>query len=104
MLREARLALGRCHDPGRLADLLTRAERAARPTPGTGDPRFAEGLSDRELAVLRLLQTELTQREMAAQLFVSFNTVKSHTRTVFRKLGVASRAEAVERAREQGLL
>jgi LuxR family maltose regulon positive regulatory protein len=104
MLREARLALARCHDPGRLADLLTRAERAARPTRGTGDPRSAEDLSDRELAVLRLLQTELTQREMAAQLFVSFNTVKTHVRSIFRKLDASTRTEAVRRGRALGLI
>ena len=61
-------------------------------------------LSERELAVLRLLATDLSQREIGAELFVSFNTVKSHTRTVFRKLGVTSRADAVARGRELGLL
>jgi ATP/maltotriose-dependent transcriptional regulator MalT len=61
-------------------------------------------LSERELAVLRLLGSKLSQREIAVDLYVSFNTVKTHTRAIFRKLGVASRAEAVERARELGLL
>jgi len=61
-------------------------------------------LSERELAVLRLLAGRLSQREIAAELYVSFNTVKSHTRSIFRKLGVASRSEAVARARELGLL
>jgi LuxR family maltose regulon positive regulatory protein len=61
-------------------------------------------LSERELAVLRLLRTKLSQREIAAELYVSFNTVKTHTRAIFRKLGVTSRAEAVARARELGLL
>jgi LuxR family transcriptional regulator, maltose regulon positive regulatory protein len=56
-------------------------------------------LSERELAVLRLLASKLSQREIAAELYVSFNTVKTHTRAIFRKLGVASRAEAVDRAR-----
>jgi LuxR family maltose regulon positive regulatory protein len=41
---------------------------------------------------------------MAAELFVSFNTVRTHTRVIFSKLGVTSRAEAVARARELGLL
>jgi LuxR family transcriptional regulator, maltose regulon positive regulatory protein len=61
-------------------------------------------LSDREIAVLRLLATDLSQREIGSELYVSFNTVKSHTRTLFRKLGVTSRAEAVARGRELGLI
>lgn len=61
-------------------------------------------LSERELAVLRLLESRLSQREIAAELYVSFNTVKTHTRSIFRKLGVASRVDAVDRARELGLL
>jgi LuxR family maltose regulon positive regulatory protein len=69
----------------------------------TGQPASAE-LSVREVAVLRLLATELSQREIGTQLYVSLNTVKSHTRTVFRKLGVTSRADAVARGRELGLL
>ena len=60
----------------------------------------SEGLSDRELDVLRLLATDLTQREIASQLYLSFNTVKSHTRSIFRKLGVSGREQAVARARE----
>ena len=59
-------------------------------------------LSEREIAVLRLLATDLSQREIGSQLYVSFNTVKSHTRTLFRKLGVTSRADAVARGRELG--
>jgi ATP/maltotriose-dependent transcriptional regulator MalT len=54
--------------------------------------------------VLRLLASRLSQREIAGELYVSFNTVKSHTRSIFRKLGVDSRPDAVERAREHGLL
>jgi len=61
-------------------------------------------LSERELEVLRLLASRLSQREIAGELYVSFNTLKSHTRSIFFKLGVASRTEAVERAREHGLL
>jgi LuxR family transcriptional regulator, maltose regulon positive regulatory protein len=61
-------------------------------------------LTDREHAVLRLLQGDLSLREVAAQLFITANTVKSHTRLIYRKLGVSSRAEAIRRARERGLL
>ncbi|MFN2495553.1 MAG: LuxR C-terminal-related transcriptional regulator [Pseudonocardiaceae bacterium] len=61
-------------------------------------------LTDREQAVLRLLQSSLPQREVAAQLFVTVNTVKSHTRLIYRKLGVSSRMQAIRRARGLGLL
>ena len=61
-----------------------------------------EALSDAELGVLRLLRTELSQREIGAELFVSVNTVKSHTRSIYRKLGVATREEAVRRASDLG--
>lgn len=61
-------------------------------------------LTDREEAVLRLLQGSLPLREVAAELFVTVNTVKSHTRLIYRKLGATSRTEAVRRARELGLL
>jgi LuxR family maltose regulon positive regulatory protein len=76
--------------------------RPTRDQAGDGAP-FWE-LSERELAVLRLLASKLSQREIAGELYVSFNTVKTHTRAIFRKLGASSRAEAVERARELGLL
>jgi LuxR family maltose regulon positive regulatory protein len=64
----------------------------------------AQGLSERELMVLRLLATDLTQREIGRELFVSLNTVKSHTRSIFRKLGVSGREQAVTRARELELI
>jgi LuxR family maltose regulon positive regulatory protein len=51
-----------------------------------------------------LLPSDLTQREIAGTLYVSFNTVKSHTKSTFRKLGVATRHDAVARRREDGLL
>jgi LuxR family transcriptional regulator, maltose regulon positive regulatory protein len=61
-------------------------------------------LSERELAVLRLVPTRLSQREIGASLYFSVNTVKTHTKSIFRKLGVSTRAEAVARARELGLV
>ena len=63
-----------------------------------------EGLSDRELQVLKLLATELTGPDIARQLFVSLNTLRTHTRHVFEKLGVNGRPAAVRRARELGLI
>ena len=60
--------------------------------------------TDAELAVLRHLNSDLTTREIGAELFLSPNTVRSHTRALYRKLGVHSRAEAVARAEAHGLL
>jgi LuxR family maltose regulon positive regulatory protein len=61
-------------------------------------------LSERELQVLRLLDTELSGPEIARSLFVSQNTLRSHTKHIFTKLDVSSRRAAVVRARERGLL
>jgi LuxR family transcriptional regulator, maltose regulon positive regulatory protein len=57
-----------------------------------------------ELAVLRLLATDLTVRQIGEELFLSPNTVRSHTRALYRKLGVSSRTDAVARAAALGLL
>ena len=54
--------------------------------------------------MLRLLASSLSQREIGGMLFISFNTVKTHTRSIFQKLGVATRADAVARARELQLI
>jgi len=61
-------------------------------------------LTARERDVLRLLPTRLTLREVAGELFVSQNTLKFHLRVIYQKLGVNSRAEAVETARRLGLM
>jgi LuxR family maltose regulon positive regulatory protein len=63
-----------------------------------------EPLSESELRVLRYLPTNLPGPEIAAELFVSLNTIRTHLRNVYAKLGVHSRADAVTRARELGLL
>jgi LuxR family maltose regulon positive regulatory protein len=61
-------------------------------------------LSQRELAVLRLLPSQLSLREIGDEMYVSFNTVKTHARNIYAKLRVSSRADAVARARELQLL
>ncbi|MEU6826353.1 LuxR C-terminal-related transcriptional regulator [Streptomyces atriruber] len=61
-------------------------------------------LTRRELVVLRELQENVPLRGIAENLHVSLNTVRSQTRSVYRKLGVGSRAQALHRARELGLL
>lgn len=63
-----------------------------------------EPLSDREQTILRFLPTTLSNREIAAELFVTTNTVKTHLRAIYRKLDVARRREAVDRARDLRLL
>ena len=60
-------------------------------------------LTERESIVLAHLDEETTLDEIAARLFVTRNTVKSQVRSVYRKLGVSTRTEAVERARDLGL-
>ena len=50
--------------------------------------------------MLRLLASDLSERDIGQQLYVSHNTVHSHVRSIYRKLGVSSRAHAVERTRE----
>lgn len=63
-----------------------------------------EPLSERELAVLRFLPTMMSNGEIASEMFVSINTVKTHLKHVYRKLDVADRREAVRRARRLRLL
>jgi len=81
---------------------LARLRRATVPgAVGAPAATFApiEPLTERELEVLRLLPSRLTLREIADELFISINTLKFHLKVIYRKLGVASRAEAAETAR-----
>ncbi|MCA1572810.1 MAG: LuxR C-terminal-related transcriptional regulator, partial [Chloroflexi bacterium] len=75
---------------------------------GSGGPAvqqaLIEPLSDRELEVLRLLESELDGPDIARELVVSLNTVRTHTKNIYAKLGVNSRRAAVRRAAELGLL
>jgi LuxR family maltose regulon positive regulatory protein len=75
-------------------------------TPGTSTAGSALGepLSPREREVLRLLGTDLNGPEIARQLVVSLNTVRTHTKNLYLKLGVNNRRAALRRARELGLL
>jgi LuxR family maltose regulon positive regulatory protein len=61
-------------------------------------------LTEREVAVLRLLRGTLSLREIGLELYVSPNTVKTHAQAIYRKLGVSTRHDAVARARESGVL
>ena len=70
----------------------------------TADDGLYEPLTESEMRVLRHLPTNLTSPEIAAELYVSTTTVKTHMRHVYEKLGVHRRAEAVARARSLGLI
>ena len=65
---------------------------------------LVEELTDRELSILRALPGTATQREIGAALFLSVNTVKAYNKSLYRKLGVASRQDAVVAARRLGLI
>jgi LuxR family maltose regulon positive regulatory protein len=67
-------------------------------------PSLVEQLSERELDVLRYLNSALTSAEIADELYIAVSTVRSHIKSIYQKLGVHRRIEAVERARELGLL
>lgn len=86
-----------------LEALKTRLGRSAVAT-ARAERRLAEHLTDRELSILRALPGPLTQREIGRELYLSINTVKGYTKSLYRKLGVTSRAEAVQRARDLGLI
>lgn len=65
---------------------------------------YSEALSERERAVLGLLATPRTYMQIARELYISRNTVKTHVSNVYAKLGVSTRYEAIERARAMGML
>lgn len=105
VLAEARRVVDRCVDPGVIAPYLGRVEaRSGTATIPAAAQDMIEPPTEREITVLRHLPTALSQREIADELYVSLNTVKSHTRALYRKLGVGGRKEAVQAARDRGLL
>jgi ATP/maltotriose-dependent transcriptional regulator MalT len=104
-LRSARQALGELVDSGpapAFADEVERELETARGYASSGE--MLELPSAAELAVLQLLATELSTREIAERLFLSANTIRSHRRALYQKLGVHSRTDAVARATALGLL
>ncbi|MBW0177394.1 response regulator transcription factor [Sediminibacterium sp.] len=62
------------------------------------------GISSREMEVLQLMATGLSNQEIAAQLFVSPNTIKTHLARLFEKLDVGKRVQAIEKAKRLGLI
>jgi LuxR family maltose regulon positive regulatory protein len=87
--------------PNYAGQLLRSLGKAEDKTPAKQD--LIEPLSERELAVLRLLGTDLDGPEMARELGVSLNTLRTHTKNIYSKLGVNSRRTAVRRAEELDL-
>jgi LuxR family transcriptional regulator, maltose regulon positive regulatory protein len=100
-LLRRRVAQGTAHRAlaGQLVSTLDEEPAAKRATTVLLEP-----LSERELAVLRFLPTMMSNAEIASEMFVSVNTVKTHLKHVYRKLDVADRRECVKRARELRLL
>ena len=94
--------------PGILGERLAVVKRQLRlQQRPTVRQRFAgpvEPLTDRETALLRMLPGDLTQRELGNALHMSFNTVKTYNRQIYRKLGVSSRDAAIAAAKAAGLL
>jgi LuxR family transcriptional regulator, maltose regulon positive regulatory protein len=104
-LRSARQALDELVDNGTvpaLADEVERELEAAKGRSVSGE--LLELPSEAELAVLRLMATDLSTREIGERLFLSPNTIRSHRRALYHKLGVHSRTDAIARATELGLL
>jgi LuxR family transcriptional regulator, maltose regulon positive regulatory protein len=100
VLREARLAIEPSRDPGILAERLSALEWSAPRNGHRGDG----ALSERELAILRMLKGPLSERDIGRELYLSHNTIHTHTRSIYRKLGVSSRSQALESARKLGLI
>jgi LuxR family transcriptional regulator, maltose regulon positive regulatory protein len=85
-------------------DELAQASLDPAPAVVSPMPALVQPLSERERVVLRYLPTMLTFVEIGSELFISVNTTKSHVRSIYRKLGVVGRRDAVRRARQLQLL
>jgi LuxR family maltose regulon positive regulatory protein len=99
-IAEARATVDSCPDPGILEERLAALEQY----PLTRSAEKGTALSERELSILRALAGPLSQRDIGRELYLSHNTIHSHTRSIYRKLGASSRAEALQLARERGLI
>ena len=102
LLAEARTILQRNPDAGIFPELLEHQERRLRETKRR-DGSLNEELTERELDVLRLLNSELSTRQIAQSLYVAPSTVRTQVKSIYRKLGVSSRKEAVEEAHARRL-
>lgn len=103
LLVEVRAIVDGTAVPGVLAAQLDELERRLS-TRARRDISYDDLPTESELRVLRLMACDVTRSEIATQLFLSPNTVKSHQRALYRKLGASSREAAVARARELGFV
>jgi LuxR family transcriptional regulator, maltose regulon positive regulatory protein len=99
-----RHARGRTAHAALIAEILDLLASSSPAPPPAGQQPPLEPLSESEIRVLRYLPTNLSAPEIANELYVSANTVKTHIHHLYAKLGIHHRAEAVERARALGLL
>ena len=97
-LHEAVATIDSCPDAGTLRRRLDALEQAPQKQGRETD------LSGRELVVLRMLRGPLSERDIGRELYLSHNTIHTHTKSIYRKLGVSSRVQAVRRAVTLGLL
>jgi ATP/maltotriose-dependent transcriptional regulator MalT len=97
-IAEAAATIADCPDPGRLVEQL----QAVRQSHQAG--RRETALSERELVVLRMLNGPLSERDIGRELYLSHNTIHTHTRSIYRKLGASSRKQAIAHAVRLGIL
>jgi LuxR family transcriptional regulator, maltose regulon positive regulatory protein len=102
LLGTLQAAARRSPDPY-LAEVLSHII-GARIRPQAGSAEVLEPFTDREREVLGYLPSHLAQHEIATAMYISLNTVKTHTKAVYRKLGAGSRSQAVDLARAHGLI
>jgi LuxR family maltose regulon positive regulatory protein len=104
VLTEARAIVELYPDAGIFPDLFERQERKLRRTRPSRTESMDGQLTERELEVLRLLDGDLPVSELGKLLYVSPNTIRTHVKSIYRKLGVSSRKEAVEQAYTRKLI
>src|SRR5262249_56214526 len=98
VMGEGRATLDSCPDPGMLGERLAALEQPR------VRARQGQALSAGELRILRMLTSRLSERDIGRELYLTHSTIHSHTQSIYRKLGVSSRSEALEHARELGLI
>jgi LuxR family maltose regulon positive regulatory protein len=90
--------------PAMVGEALAAVERGGRTRSREASAALTEALSEREQAILRYLPSMMSNQEIAGELFVSVNTIKTHLKAIYRKLDAPGRREAVSRARSLGLM
>src|SRR5204862_2840728 len=90
-------------EPSVAAKVVAEFARLANQAPAPGEA-LVEPLSERELEILRRVAAGASNREIAAELVLAEGTVKNHVTNILSKLGVSGRVQAVNRARELGLI